>query len=347
MHPPDRSERRASVPSASNALIFAAVAVILIALRPHGRRAMAGAGDTAPATQVAQEARGAPTVGAAVERQGGWKGFIRRLIKEFSGDRVLANAGSVTYFALLALFPAITSLVSLYGLYADIGTVDKHMALLNGIVPGGGMQIIEEQLKRVALKGPQALGLGFVLGLGMALWSANGGMKSLFDTLNIVHGQPERRGFLKLNAVTLAFTIGAILFLLLSMAGIVVVPVLLGYVGLGDETTAWLVGVLRWPLLLVGVLLGLALLYRFGPNRDRPRWRWITWGSAVAAVLWVGGSMLFSWYAANFGSYDQTYGSLGAVIGFMTWLWISSIVVLVGAEIDAELERAEGTPDAR
>ena len=162
-------------------------------------------------------------------------------------------------------------------------------------------------------------------------------MKSLFDTLNIVYGEKEKRGFLMLNAVSLSFTLAGILFVLAALGAVVVIPVVLNFVGLSNFADLML-RIARWPAMFVAVALAFALIYRYGPSREAPQWRWITWGSAVAAVLWLVASGLFSWYAASFGKFNETYGSLGAVIGFMTWLWISAIVILLGAELDAEME---------
>jgi membrane protein len=197
--------------------------------------------------------------------------------------------------------------------------------------------VAREQLTRVATKGDRTLGFTFAIGLVISLWSANAAMKSLFDTLNIVYGEQEKRGFFRLNAMSLGFTIGAILFVLAALGGVVVVPVVLQYVGLSNATDL-LIRIGRWPVLFVALALAISCIYRFGPSRKAPRWTWITWGSAAAALLWLAASGLFSFYAASFGSFNQTYGSLGAAIGFMTWLWISAIVILLGAELNAEME---------
>jgi membrane protein len=165
-------------------------------------------------------------------------------------------------------------------------------------------------------------------------------MKALFDALNIVYGAKETRGFVALNAVSLTFTLGAIVFMLLAIGVLVVVPAVMKYIGL-ETSTEWIVSVVRWPLLLGGIVLGLSFIYRFGPNRENAQWHWITVGSAATSLTWIFFSMLFSYYAANFGSYNKTYGSLGAMVGFMTWMWLSAIVVLAGAEIDAVLERVD------
>ncbi|MFC7398378.1 YihY/virulence factor BrkB family protein [Chelatococcus sp. GCM10030263] len=267
----------------------------------------------------------------------GWKDIGLRVYRNISTHRVLAIAAGVTFYSILAIFPAIAALVSLYGLFADAGTIGAQLDQVAGVLPSGAIDVLREQMTRVASQGGGTLGLTFAIGLLAALWSSNAGMKALFDALNVVYGEEEKRGFFKLNAVSLAFTTGAILFLLVAMAAVVVLPVALNFVGLGGASDL-LIRLVRWPLLLVAIILALAVLYRYGPSRDLPRWRWTTWGSAFAAVAWVIASILFSWYAANFGSYNETYGSLGAVIGFMIWIWISAIVILVGAELDAEME---------
>jgi membrane protein len=267
----------------------------------------------------------------------GWKDILWRTYEEFNKDRIMSVAAGVTYYALLAVFPAIAALVSIYGLFADPGTIQEHLNTLSGVLPGGALDIIREQVIRIASQGGGTLGFGFIFGLGLSLWSSNAGMKAIFDALNIVYGEEEKRSFIKLNLLSLSFTLGAIAFILIALAGIIVLPIVLNFIGLGSGTE-WLVSLARWPILLIGVIFGLSLIYRFGPSRDKAEWRWVTPGGIVAAVLWLAVSMLFSWYVANFGSYNETYGSLGAVIGFMTWIWLSTIVVLLGAEINAEME---------
>jgi membrane protein len=267
----------------------------------------------------------------------GWKDILWRIYHEIGDDRVMAIAAGVTYYALLALFPALAALVGLYGLFVDPATIGEHVDRLAGILPEGGLQVVRDELGRVAAQSSNTLGFAFIAGLGVALWSANAGMKAIFDALNVVYDETEKRGLLELNALSLAFTAGALLFVLTALGAMVVIPVLLDYLGLSGMADV-LIRVLRWPALLLVLMLLLSVLYRYGPSREEARWRWVTWGSAFAAVAWLVASMLFSWYATNFGNYNATYGSLGAVIGFMVWIWISAIVILVGAEINAETE---------
>ncbi len=267
----------------------------------------------------------------------GWKDILWRSYEEMNKDRILAVAAGVTYFGLLALFPAITAFVSLYGLFADAATINDHLTALSGFLPGGATEIIADQVKRINQNSSGTLGFAFFSGLAIALWSANAGMKAMFDALNVAYGEEEKRGFIKLNLVSLSFTLGAILFILTAIGAIVVVPLVLQFVGLG-VVAEWLLWLARWPALLLALIVGLAVLYRYGPSRDRPEWKWITPGGIVAAVVWVVASMLFSWYVSNFANYNETYGSLGAAIGFMTWLWLSTTIVLVGGELNAEIE---------
>jgi membrane protein len=267
----------------------------------------------------------------------GWKDILWRVYENIGDHRLLALAAGMTYYSLLAVFPALAALVAIYGLFSDPSSIAKHFDEIAGFIPGGAADVAREQLTRVATKGERTLGFTFAIGLAISLWSANAAMKALFDTLNIVYGEREKRSFLKLNAMSLGFTIGGIAFVLAALGSIIVTPVVLRHVGLPNATEL-LVRVGRWPALFVALALALACIYRFGPNREAPRWTWITWGSTGATILWVAASALFSWYATNFGTFNETYGSLGAAIGFMTWLWISAIVILLGAELNAEME---------
>lgn len=267
----------------------------------------------------------------------GWKDILLRVYDDIGQHRILALAAGMTYYTILAIFPALAALVAIYGLFSNPASIAQHLDQLGGLLPGGAIDIAREQLTRVSSKGDQTLGWTFIIGLGVSLWSANAAMKSLFDTLNIVHDEEEKRGVIKLNVISLGFTLAAIAFVLLALGAVVVVPVVLNYLGLSHFADL-LVRVARWPAMFVVLALALACIYRFGPSRTAPRWRWITWGSVIATILWLVASLLFSWYAAHFGTFNKTYGSLGAAVGFMMWLWISAIVILLGAEIDAEME---------
>jgi membrane protein len=351
-------------------ILFGVLAVVITALRSRGSgqtplRGAAQAGDRGPSDAVSRRTADHPARDGADRSarspQGpqarkasepgrgrgadspteipvkGWKDILWRTYEEVNKDRILAVAAGVTFYALLAIFPAVGALVSIYGLFAEPGTIQEHLNALAGLLPGGALDVIGEQVKRITSKGGGALGFAFFSGLAISLWSANAGMKAMFDALNVAYDEDEKRGFIALNLQSLGFTLGALLFIVLAIVGVVAVPVVLNFVGLG-KATEWIISLARWPALLAVVILGLAVLYRYGPSRDKAQWRWISPGSILAGVVWVVGSMLFSWYVSNFGNYNETYGSLGAAIGFMTWIWLSSTIILVGAELNAETE---------
>jgi membrane protein len=267
----------------------------------------------------------------------GWRDIFIRVYRNVETNRVIIVAAGVSFYSLLAIFPAIAAMVAIYGLFADPAAISSHLDSASGLLPGGAIEVIRDQLTRTSSRGTGTLGFTFLGGLAFSLWSANAGIKSIFDALNLVYSEEEKRGFVILNLVSLTFTAAAIVFALTAIVLVIALPIVLDYIGLG-EATDLTVRVGRWPLLFLGVAFALAVLYRYGPSRSRPKWRWISWGSAFAAMTWIIASVLFSWYTANFATYDKTYGSLGAVIGFMVWLWISMIVVLVGAAINAEIE---------
>jgi membrane protein len=267
----------------------------------------------------------------------GWKDILWRTFSQISEDRLLAVAAGVVFYSLLALFPAVTAFVSFYGLFAKASTVSSHLFLLASVMPEGGVQIVQEQIGRLLAKGDNQLGFGLLFGLGLALWSANAGMKAVIDALNVVYDEVEKRGIIKLNLVSLAFTLSGIAAMLLAVAAVVIFPLVLSHFGLG-ALSGRLIAILRWPALLLGLLVALAVLYRYGPSRREARWKWLSVGAFVAAFAWLGGSALFSWYLARFANYDATYGSLGTAIGLMMWMWLTFIVVLVGAELNSEIE---------
>ena len=267
----------------------------------------------------------------------GWKEVLWRVYAEINDDRVMLIAAGVTYYLLLAFVPGLTAFLSLYGLVADRGTVAEHVGMLQGFVPSGALDILNEQLTRLTAEGETTLGLTLLISLAIALWSANAGMKSLFEAMNIAYHEVETRSFIKLNAITLMFTVGAIVVMGLMLGVLIVLPTVLGYVGIG-EGAEWLIRIAGFVVLLGVLSLGVAALYRWAADRESPKWRWITPGAILALVATIIVSALFSWYAANFGSYNATYGSLGAVIGFMTWIWLTSILLIVGGELNSELE---------
>lgn len=268
----------------------------------------------------------------------GWWEIARRTYRQMDEDRVRAVAAGVTFYALLALFPALTAIVSLYGLVAEPATISDHVATAEGLLPAGSGAFLQEQIGRIVQGGSGKLGVAFLLSLGLAVWSANAGVKAVFDALNVAYGENEKRGFLKLNLISLCFTVGILSFVVLAIVGVAAVPVALDYLHLGSAAE-WLIWAGRWPLLIAVLMAGLSALYRFGPSRDEAQWKWVSPGAIFASVAWLVGSLLFSWYVANFEDYNETYGTIGAVIGLLSWMWLSATIVLVGAELNSEAER--------
>lgn len=267
----------------------------------------------------------------------GWKDTVWRVWQSLGEDHISLVSAGTAFFLLLAIFPALTAFVSTYGLVADPATIQGHVEMLRGVTPEAAIEIIETQLTRLVEQGDTTHGVTFLIGLAAALWSANAGMKSLFEAMNVAYGEAEERSFIWLNIISLTVTIGAMVLLVLFLVAIGVVPAVIAFMGL-DGALGWVVSLLRWPVILVLGGLALAVLYRVGPSREPARWRWITPGSVFASAGLLVASMLFSFYLSNFADYNETYGSLGAVIALMMWLWISAMVILIGAELNAELE---------
>jgi membrane protein len=265
----------------------------------------------------------------------GWKDIAKRTLKEVKQDQVPLLAAGVAFYTLLSLFPAIIAGVSIYGLVADPETVRGQIDQLTKMLSPDTAKIIGTQLREVTSGAGGALGVATVVGILTALWSASSGMKALITGVNLAYDETETRKFLKLRGLALALTLGAMV--LLAVAGATIA----GYPAVADTwpvVLRWLVSILRWLLLAGLLVLGLAVLYRFAPNRDQPKWSWVSWGSAIATLLWVLASIGFSIYANAFGNYNKTYGALAGVIILMFWLFLTAVVVLVGAELNTEME---------
>lgn len=327
-------DRRALLSAALSGAVIGAFAAA--AFRPHYRRASADVG-TEPAAAGLETARGRAAARPTQIPALGWRDILFRTAKAFFANRVLSLAAGVTFYALLATFPALAAIISLYGLFLDPATIQGQLEAAAWVLPSGAIEVLRDQILRLTETESASLGWRFLFGLGAALWSANAATKAMIEALNIVYGEEERRSFIHLTLVTLGFTFAAVLFAVLALAAVVALPLVLNVLDLPRGTERW-ISLLRWPALAVIVALLITVVYRFGPSRERPKWKWVSMGSAVAAVLWLATSAGFSWYVSHFASYEQTYGSLGAVIGFMVWIWLSMSVLLLGAELNAEIE---------
>lgn len=265
--------------------------------------------------------------------------FLRDVKDEIDRDRVLAVSGGVTFYALLAFVPALTALISVFGLVLSPAEVPALLGPATSVLPDEAQVLITEQAARIAGKADSTLSLTALVALGIALWSANGGTKALIEALGIAYGVPEGRTFLRLNLTALGFTLAAIALVVVLGVLVAALPFLVERMGAFGED---LVLALRWPAILVLLLGVLAAVYAWAPHRPDAELVWITPGAVAAALGLVAASAGLGWYVTNFGSYDETYGSLAAVVVLMLWIWISTAMVLVGAEINAELNRRSG-----
>ena len=304
---------------------------VMLAMWPRGKDGM-----QAGALAKLEQGRGRDACSPGEITAAGWKDIAWRTWHEFNDNRITSVAASVAFFGIRAVCPGVAAFVSLYGMYADVGSAQNHLAALAGVLPADSLTFIGGEMIRIAATKKASLGATFIISLGLSLWSANAGIKALFGGLNVAYEEREKRGFIKLNLITLGFTLAILIFMLAAMAAMVAAPVALEFLRLDAQSR--LLAMLRWPLLLVVVVAGLSVIYRFGPSREHPRWRWITWGGVLAAFGWLAVSLLFSWYVGSFAHYSVTYGSLGAVVGFMTWMWLTVTVILLGAELNAEME---------
>jgi membrane protein len=264
--------------------------------------------------------------------------LARALYRQMSRDRLSIVAAGVAFYALLAVFPTLAALVAFYGLAFDAQQVERQVASLSGLLPQQALDVLLGELRDLSLTDRRALGWGAAAALALTLWSASRGVKMLIEALNVAYDAREQRNFLVLNAVALALTLGAILGAILAIAAVVVLPSILRFLGLGPLLEG-MIAYARWPILAAAVALGLAIAYRYGPSRPRVPWPVVARGALFATALWIAGSALFSLYVSSFDSYNKTYGSVAAVVILLMWFLLSAYAVLLGAELNAELER--------
>jgi len=267
----------------------------------------------------------------------GWRDIRWRTKDQVAQDNLYLVSAGVAFYVFLALFPAIAALVSVLGLMMQPADVERLVQAGGALLPPDALAIIEEQVHAVATASGGALGLSLVISVLLSFWSATAGMKGLMTAFNIVYDEDEKRGFLRYYATAILLTLGAMAFLVAALALVALLPVLLAQLNL----PGWLrvaLGLVRWVILAGVFMLMLAVLYRFGPSREKPKWRWVTWGAGTAPVLWLVGSGLFSLYVSNFGDYNATYGTLAAIVILLTWFYLTAFVILLGAELNAEME---------
>lgn len=267
----------------------------------------------------------------------GLRDVFWRVLHEISEDRVTLVAGGVTFYLLLALFPALAAIVSLYGLVADPATITDNLQALSGMLPPGAFDILAAQIKSLAENQHTGLGLTFLFGLAVALWSTHNGTLAIFDAMNVAYDEKEKRGIIRLNLVALCFTICGMVSAIAMVALVAVMPTILSYMWL-DHVKENALLLVRWPLIVALVVAAVLAVYRFGPSREPPKIRWMTWGAGLTTVGLIIMSFGLSFYLSHFANYNATYGTLGALIGFLVWTWLSVTILIVGGELNAELE---------
>jgi membrane protein len=309
-------------------LLDAAVAAAVAALVRGGQRSN-------PSPIFEDNGRGRDASGPAQIPWRGWREVLGRTVAEFNTDHISLISGGVTFSVLLAIFPALAAFVALYGLVGDVQSIPAELRFLSILLPPDLLGYVGGEMIRLARADSGGLSLTLFVGLAISFWSANGAMGALMVGLNVAYEESEARGFVKATLISLGFTIGLFAFVGAAIVGLSADAVAAPLLGPG---AAFAIAILRWPVLVIAFAGGLSLLYRFGPSREHARWRWISVGGAAATAAWLLTSLIFSYYVGRFAHFDRTYGSLATVIALMMWIWLSVMIVLAGAELNAELE---------
>lgn len=266
-----------------------------------------------------------------------WIDIGKRVIEQIKRDHVQITAAGVAFYFFLALFPTIVAAISLYSLVLDPTQISEDMAKLQSFLPPETFSIFKEIMNPLLSESSQTLGWSFALSILFSIWSANKGTSAIFEGINISYNEMDDRGFIRKKALTLAFTFGGIIVGIISIAAVIAFPSLIDRLQL-TQTITTILNYGRWLLMAIILIFSLGILYKFAPDRDRPKFLWVSWGAGVVTILWLAGSLLFSWYVSNFGSFSNTYGSFAAVIILLLWLFLTAFIILIGAEINAEME---------
>lgn len=276
----------------------------------------------------------------------GWRDILLRVVHKLGEDNVSLVASGVALNTLLAVFPAMAVLASVYGMFASPAQVAREISPFYGILPHDAASIIQTQLQALARPHNQTLGIGAIVSLVVSIYYSSQGVSALMSATNIAYTERERRGFIKLVLVAAGFAIGAVVGFVLMLALTLAVPLALQHLPL-PGFVSFAVLVVRWILLWAFAILGLAIVYRYAPSRQNAQWRWVSWGSIIAATLWLAASFLFSLYVRDFGSYGKTYGALGGVIVLIMWFYLQGFAIVLGAEFNAETEHQTAVDTTR
>jgi membrane protein len=267
----------------------------------------------------------------------GWKDILKRTKEEMARDHVSIVAAGIAFYGLLAIVPAIVAIISLWAIVFDPQQITQQISNISHLLPEEAAKIIRQQAEQASQDVGAGMSLAAIGGILLAIYSASRGVNGFMEGLNIIYDEEENRGVFKRTALKLFLTLGAILMTILTLGLIAAIPATVDLLKLPDVVST-LINLVRWPLLMIVTMLAMAVLYRYAPDRNEPRWQWISIGSFVAVLLWIAGSIAFSIYVRNFASYNETYGSLGAVVILLMWFWLSAFIVLMGAELNSEME---------
>ena len=307
---------------------------------PKGGSSGAGARTVDPREAARREgaARGRFASRPTQLPKAGWKDVLRRTLQEVKADNVPITAAGVAFYGMLALVPAMIAIVSVYGLVVSPEEAARQVEDLTAALPAEAARLLVDQIQSITGGNSSGLGIKLAASLAGLLWSASSGTTALIRGLGIAYDEPEGRGFVKLRSRALLLTVAAVIGAVIVLGLTVVLPAILDAAGLGSVGKT--IGlVLRWPILALLFIVGLSALYRYGPDRDKAKWRWVSVGSLVATALWMIGTALFGFYTSRFASYNETYGTLAGAVVLLLWLYLTSLVVLIGAELNSELER--------
>jgi membrane protein len=294
---------------------------------------------TAATLYAATQASRPPRQERIAPARPGWGRILANTWAEFDRDHVSIMAAGIAFYALLSIFPGMSALISIYGLAADPAVIERQLNAISGILPQEALTLLSDQLHTLVAAPPGRLGVGLIVSLSLTIWSATSGTGVLMQALTIAFEEKETRGLVPFYLRAVGLTVGVGLLAVLSLFLIAVVPAMIGMLTL-PELWRDRISLIRWPILAGLVLLALGLVYRFAPARRAPRWYWLSPGTVAAALLWLVASAGFSFYVGRFGSYDRTYGSLGAVVVLLMWFYLTTYIVLAGAELNAQIEKA-------
>lgn len=291
----------------------------------------------APKSEASEHGRGRHADHPGEIPKLGWRDILLRVKDDISEKNLTLVSAGTAFYAFIAIPSGIAVLISLYGLLFDPQQVQTQIGAFGGLLPEEAMKLVTDELTYLVSQPRGELGFGLAIALGIGLWSANSAMTSMITALNVVYGEHEKRSLIRLYASALGMTLAAVVFTLFALALIAALPALIDFLPLGDLGKV-LANIIRWPVLIVLFMAALAVAFRYAPSRDEPKWRWVSVGAVLGGVLWILASALFSFYAGHFASYDKSYGSLAGVVLLMMWLYVSALVVLISAQVNAEME---------